>query len=133
MSGQILDRTDCKKLFLQSGQRYHVIRKYTANVFKITQWYSPYGPALHAGPKQKTDRKAEGRLMQSVSRSKRMLLEYAICNEWDYFVTLTLDPQKVADRSDLKAYHDKLAFLVRFCWCLSATRTDPGICMDSLS
>lgn len=37
-----------------------------------------------------------------------MLLEYAICNEWDYFVTLTLDPKKVSDRSDLKAYHDKL-------------------------
>lgn len=37
---------------------------------------------------------ADERLSQSYSRSRSMVLQLALCNEWDYFATLTLDPAK---------------------------------------
>lgn len=40
------------------------------------------------------------RLSQSLSRAKRTVREYALCNPWDYFVTLTLRQ----DRYDLKKF-----------------------------
>lgn len=40
------------------------------------------------------------KLGESLSRTKRTIYEYARCNDWDYFVTLTLDAEKI-DRYDL--------------------------------
>lgn len=42
----------------------------------------------------------DGKMKESLSRSKRLIWEYARCNKWDYFVTLTLDQEKI-DRKDL--------------------------------
>lgn len=44
------------------------------------------------------------KLEASTSRANRVVKEYALCNEWDWFVTLTLDKAKF-DRYDLNAYH----------------------------
>lgn len=45
----------------------------------------------------------EEKLPQNVRRGKSMVFELAICNPWEYFVTLTFSPEKVADRYDLNA------------------------------
>lgn len=47
------------------------------------------------------------KLEAATSRAKRMIKEYALCNEWDWFVTLTIDKQKF-DRYNLKAYYKAL-------------------------
>ncbi len=40
-------------------------------------------------------------LMQSISRTKKTVYEYALCNDFDFFITLTFDRKKY-DSSDLK-------------------------------
>ena len=43
------------------------------------------------------------KLSNNISRSKSKVFEYAYCNHWDYFITLTISPEKY-DRYNLKAY-----------------------------
>lgn len=52
------------------------------------------------------------RLSQSISRARSRVFELARCNEWDYFITLTLDRFK-QDRHDLDAYRSQLGMMVR--------------------
>lgn len=54
----------------------------------------------------------EGRLSQSVSRTKARILEYALCNTWDFFFTGTLDPRKY-ERSDLSWFRSDLSQWLR--------------------
>lgn len=47
------------------------------------------------------------KLDSTLARAKTMIYEYAMCNEWNYFVTLTLDKEKY-DRYNLKAWQSDL-------------------------
>ena len=51
---------------------------------------------------------SEGRFDSSIARTRTAVKELAMCNPWEWFVTLTLSGEKVADRHDLEAYHTKL-------------------------
>lgn len=52
--------------------------------------------------------KDEGfKLDNNISRAKSKIFEYAFCNDWDYFVTMTIDEDKL-DRYDLQTYVKKL-------------------------
>lgn len=44
------------------------------------------------------------KLQSNIIRAKSKVFEYAICNDFDYFVTLTIDPRKY-DRKNLSAYY----------------------------
>lgn len=55
---------------------------------------------------------SDDRLSESVSRSKRMIFEYAFCNHFDYFFTGTLDASKY-DRYDLNTFHSDLTVWIR--------------------
>jgi hypothetical protein len=56
----------------------------------------------------------DDKLWNNIIRARGKVLEYALCNNWDYFITLTLDKEKL-DRYDLKAYVKKLgAFLKNY-------------------
>lgn len=48
------------------------------------------------------------KLQSSISRAKSKVLELALCNDFYYFVTLTLDKNK-HDRFDLENYHSELS------------------------
>lgn len=48
------------------------------------------------------------RLSQSLSRSRRTILELAICNDWKWFTTLTIAEGKW-NREDLATYHKKFS------------------------
>lgn len=52
------------------------------------------------------------RLSQSISRARSRVFELARCNDWDYFITLTLDRLK-QDRHDLDLYRSQLGMMVR--------------------
>lgn len=43
------------------------------------------------------------KLDNNISRAKSLIFEYAYCNKWDYFITLTISPDQY-DRYDLAAY-----------------------------
>lgn len=45
----------------------------------------------------------EGRFRQSIQRAKSRVREYALCNEWDWFCTFTLNEQK-QDRFNLRQW-----------------------------
>ena len=48
------------------------------------------------------------RFDQSYSRSRSMVLQYALCNQWEYFITITVDPNRF-DRWDLDAIYKYLS------------------------
>ena len=56
--------------------------------------------------------KNEEKLENNISRAKGKVLEYALCNNFEYFVTLTLDAKKI-DRSDVNNYIKKLGQYIR--------------------
>lgn len=56
-----------------------------------------------AADKQRRERSRR----QAAQRAKRNVYDYAICNKWDYFITLTFAPDSV-DRYDYKATYRKV-------------------------
>jgi len=52
------------------------------------------------------------RLACNLSRARSTIYELALCNDWEWFLTFTLDPQKY-DRSDLKAFQKDLSRFFR--------------------
>lgn len=79
--------------------RKHSVYRFTDNIWKIVQFYDDrdrHGP----GPRE-NHKTYDEKLPASISRTKRVVLELALCNPWDYFVTLTIAPDH--DRDHLKA------------------------------
>lgn len=95
---------DYDKKFAVPGERYHSVTQFGANTYKITQHYGlrPYCVGSARAESQHSDVK----LSSSISRTKRVILELALSNEWDYFITMTLDKKKT-DRYDLEKWHSK--------------------------
>lgn len=52
------------------------------------------------------------KLRNNLSRTKSRIRELALCNDWDWFVTLTLDPQKF-NRYDLKQAKESIYRFIR--------------------
>ena len=88
-----------------------IIRRYGKDLFQVS--YHKY--ILKKG--SRIERRDKGtandkKLVQNIKRSKRAIRDYALCNEWQYFVTLTLDKGK-RDRYDLNAYIKALGQRIR--------------------
>ena len=83
---------DYDKKFAVPGERYHSVTQFGANIYKITQHYGmrPYCTGSTRAASQHSDVK----LSSSISRTKRFILELALSNEWDYFITMTLDEKR---------------------------------------
>lgn len=62
--------------------------------------------------KEEGENNYDTRLRNSISRARSKVFEYAMCNDFDYFVTLTLDKNKL-DRYDLKEFIKKLGQFIR--------------------
>jgi len=56
--------------------------------------------------------KNDEKLDNNISRTKSKIYEYAICNDFEYFVTLTLDANKI-QRNDIDNYIKKLGQYIR--------------------
>ena len=54
----------------------------------------------------------EEKLSNNISRAKSKIYEYALCNDFEYFVTLTLDKNKI-DRSNIDNFIKKLSQYIR--------------------
>lgn len=55
----------------------------------------------------------ESKLVNNLSRAKSKIFELALCNKWEYFVTLTFD----ASKRNRESYDDTV---LRLCKCISA-------------
>lgn len=90
--------------------RPHTLYRYTDQVFKIVQFYKVRLPRF--GIEKKESQHYDFKLDASLSRSRRVLLELALCNRWDYFCTFTQD-KALRDRVDLKKFHSDLTQFIR--------------------
>lgn len=61
-------------------------------------------PSLYDDPPSKFE--------SSLSRAKAQVYQYALCNDWDWFCTFTLD-KKLRDRFDLKGFNRDLSRFLR--------------------
>ena len=93
---------------------YYNIKKYNEDMYKIV--YSKL-PIKRPGFEHKDNFKRfrginDSKLSNSFSRARTRVFEYASCNEFEYFITLTIDKEKL-DRYDLKEYIKKLGQFIR--------------------
>lgn len=93
-------------------QIFHfAIKKFDDNLFKV----SYYPDKLKK--KNRTEiivpSKTGDRFDSSISRSRSKIFEYAYCNDFEYFITLTIDPKK-RDSKDLKSYISSLSRFIRY-------------------
>ncbi len=62
--------------------------------------------------KDKEKKSNDVKLLNNLTRAKTQILELALCNEWEYFVTFTINRDK-HNRYDLDAYHKRLSQFIR--------------------
>lgn len=83
----------------------YTIYKFTDQIYKINKFANQ---SLRIVVPRSEHKHSEKRLDSSMSRTRRILLEYALCNDWTYFCTFTLDKSKY-DRFDLLKFKDDLS------------------------
>ena len=57
--------------------------------------------------------KYDEKLSQSISRTRRTILELALCNDWKWFGTFTIDPGK-EEREDLQVFYEHFYEWLRY-------------------
>lgn len=87
----------------------YIIRHYTGGIYKIVYFKRKQRSVL---PPIREVAKNDEKFSQSVSRARKTILEYALCNDWKYFITLTLDKTKY-DRFDLGKFQKDLSQYMR--------------------
>ena len=86
------------------GPTYN-ISYFRPGLYKVIRFKST-APRSGRLPQEKVEGfKHTDKLSQSVSRSRRLVLEYALCNDWKWFGTLTIDAGK-DEREDLKLFYN---------------------------
>lgn len=83
----------------------YTITQFRDNMYKVVKFKNTIRSVSSLINKaDKVRNSYENKLDQSLSRSRRMILEKGLCNNWQYFVSLTLDPHKW-DRTQLHTFY----------------------------
>lgn len=111
----IIDRDDPRwadvELYADGkGLRPHSVYKYTDQIYKIVQFYDVY-KRIGPGPR-KSQEHYDHKLDSSLSRTRRLILEKALCNPWEWFCTFTIAEAK-HDRKDLVKWRDSFTQWMR--------------------
>lgn len=86
--------------------------KYKITICQIDVWQETERHIENLEKGKEKESNEIGKARRNISRAKGNVLEYAKCNDWDYFATLTLDKAK-KDRYDLQAYISDLGRFIR--------------------
>ena len=98
-----------------------ILKKYTENKYKLVTlrnvkvggYEEDKNTLYEVENKNNCNRNVnDEKLANHISRAKSKIYEYALCNDFDYFVTLTLDKNKM-DRSNINEYIKKLSQYIR--------------------
>lgn len=82
---------------------------FTEQIYKII-WFKR--KIVHRGPGCKADAQSyDFKLDASLSRTRRLIMEKALCNPWDWFCTFTLDPK--FDRENIDDFKKNLPQWIR--------------------
>ena len=85
------------------GPDYNV-SYYRLGLYKVVRFNST-APRRGRLPQEKAEGyKNLDKLPQALSRARRMVLEYGLCNDWNWFATLTIDASK-EDRTNLQQFY----------------------------
>ena len=89
----------------------YMIYKFTNQIYKVVKFkYTEIPLRLHDDSDSQNH--YSEKLDNSVSRTRRLILEKALCNPWEWFCTLTLDKAKY-DRFNLPVYYKDLSQWLR--------------------
>lgn len=80
----------------------YCIYRFTDQIYKVIK-FKCTEIALRCDD-QKNIKHYDSKLDNSISRTRKLLLEKALCNNWEWFCTLTIDKDKY-DRFNLKAFY----------------------------
>jgi hypothetical protein len=96
--------------YLRVEQPNYTISKFTDEIYKVCRFKrSDYEGVYHGS---KGEEEQDGKLSQAFARAKSMVKQYGLCNEWQYFLTLTISGRKY-DRYSLGVYINDLMQWIR--------------------
>lgn len=86
------------------------LKQYGKENFKFTYHKYLRTAGLDVDDEKKAEKGSvnDSKLENNISRAKSTIFELAVCNDWDYFFTLTIDGQKYG-RYDLEKYRKDLS------------------------
>ena len=91
---------------------YNVYR-FRDDMYKIVHFKST-APQLGIPHRRKEDGYLhDDKLPQSISRARRVCLEYALCNDWKWFATFTIAENNY-DRKNLKGFYEKFSEWLKY-------------------
>lgn len=96
-------------------REYGTIKEYSDHNFKVTHLRCVKQAGIDTGKPfftAKGEAGNDGKLSNSISRTRAKIFEYAMCNPWEYFVTLTLNPDRY-NRYDLGKFNTDLSQAIR--------------------
>jgi hypothetical protein len=87
-----------------------VLKKYNDNYYRIVLKKTLFSSVVRntGNTKSKKGYADYKKFESSLSRSKSTIFEIALCNKWEYYVTMTLNPD-IHNREDLQNYKKKLS------------------------
>ena len=103
----------------------YTIHRYRDDIYKVVKFKGERNPDSTFLREPDEDQHNEEKLDCNFSRARSMVLQYALCNPWQYFFTGTLDPEKW-DRKSLTPFMSRLSQKIRD-W-----RKDYGFKLDVL-
>lgn len=88
------------------------VYKYNNNLYKIIHFPRPRPLVTLSEGVDRSKKGRDKKLDAAISRARKIVLELALCNPWDWFCTFTLDKEKY-NRYELKKFHDDLTQWLR--------------------
>lgn len=95
-----------------SASPVHSIHEYANGIYKVVTFKGSRDPDNAYLRIPDATQHYDNKLDNSFSRARNMVLQYALCNSWDYFFTGTIDRAKF-DRFNLDVYQSRLSQFVR--------------------
>lgn len=90
----------------------HVIHRYRDDIYKVVTFKGCRDPDYVHLRDIDSEQHNDSKLDNNYSRARSMVLQYALCNPWQYFFTGTLNPDKW-DRSSLDPFMAALSQKIR--------------------
>ena len=89
-----------------------IIKKYSDDYYKLVTFRSLRRDGIELDSDKDKSKKGsvnDVKLLNNIARARTNIFELAMCNHWDFFVTLTLSPEKLyklgLNRYDLKEFY----------------------------
>ena len=90
----------------------HITKEYPNNMYKVTIFNNPLvlpRPKLGHKPNRDSEKPSDKAIEESLRRTRTTIFDYALSNNFSYFVTFTFNPKKV-DRYSIEATFNTMKY-----------------------